>query len=136
MSGEKPNGDSGQRIDRWLWFARVFKSRSLATRAIAQAGVRVTRAGLTQRIEKPAFAVRNRDVVTLKRGDEVRVLEVVGLGWRRGPASEAQTLYRDLSPPGRKAPERLNAPRPPTKPGKKDRRTLDRLRRPSQFDDE
>jgi ribosome-associated heat shock protein Hsp15 len=136
MSGDKPNGETGQRLDRWLWFARVFKSRSLATRAIAGGGIRVTRAGLSQRIEKPAFAVRMRDVVTLKRGDEVCVLEVVALGSRRGPASEAQTLYRDLSPPRSEAEERMKAPRPPTKPGKKDRRALDRLKGPTHFDDE
>jgi ribosome-associated heat shock protein Hsp15 len=135
MSGGKPNGDSGQRVDRWLWFARVFKSRSLATRAIAAAGVRVTRAGRTQRVDKPAFAVRVCDVVTVKRGDEVGVLEVVALGWRRGPASEAQALYRDLSPPRAEAEEGLKAPRPPTKPGKKDRRALDRLRSKTHFDD-
>lgn len=124
MSGEETGGD--QRIDRWLWFARIFKSRSLASRAVAEDGVRVTRGGATQRVEKPAFALRIRDVVTLKRKDDLRVLEVVALGVRRGPASEAMGLYNDLSPPpAAKSPA---SPRPTGRPSKRDRREIARLK--------
>jgi ribosome-associated heat shock protein Hsp15 len=126
MSGEESG--SGQRIDRWLWFARIFKSRSLASRAVAEDGVRVTRAGATQRVEKPAFALRVQDVVTLKRKDEVRVLEVVALGARRGPASEALGLYNDLSPAPAATTKFTASPRPPTRPSKRDRREIGRLK--------
>lgn len=126
MSGEETGG--GQRIDRWLWFARIFKSRSLATRAVTEDGVRVTRDGATQRVEKPAFALRIRDVVTLRRRDDLRVLEVVALGVRRGPASEALGLYNDLSPPRAAATTPPVSPRPSGRPSKRDRREIARLK--------
>lgn len=125
MSGEAAEG--GQRIDRWLWFARIFKSRSLASRAVEEAGIRITRNGSTQRVEKPAFAVRVRDVVTVKRSDEVRILEIIALGVRRGPATEARALYKDLSPPAPTS-NSSSSPRPPSRPSKRDRRELGRLK--------
>lgn len=128
MSDEADGG--GQRIDRWLWFARIYKSRSLAARAV-EAGLRVTRGAATQRVEKPAFAVRVRDVVTLKHSEELRVLEVVALGRRRGPASEAQALYKDLSPAAPAPNWPAVSPRPPSRPNKRDRRALGRLKAPS-----
>jgi ribosome-associated heat shock protein Hsp15 len=80
------------RIDKWLWHARFCKTRSLA-QAKAEAGqIRLN----GNRIEKPSAAVRPGDIMTLTAGREVLVLRVLGLGERRGPASEARTLYELL----------------------------------------
>jgi ribosome-associated heat shock protein Hsp15 len=135
MSTPEP-AENGQRLDRWLWFARIFKSRTLAAREVADKGARITRAGQTMKIEKPAFAVRLHDVVAVRCADELRVLEVLAVGTRRGPASEAQGLYRDMTPPKPAGPDltQTRTPHPDTKPTKRDRRALDRLRGASHFD--
>ncbi|MBM3522003.1 MAG: RNA-binding S4 domain-containing protein [Alphaproteobacteria bacterium] len=80
------------RLDKWLWCARFFKSRSLATRFIEETGVRVS--GAT--VSKPHFGVRPGDVLTFALGKQVRVVRVVGLPQRRGPASEARRQFEDL----------------------------------------
>ncbi|WP_413991756.1 RNA-binding S4 domain-containing protein [Labrys okinawensis] len=82
------------RIDKWLWHARVVKTRSLAARLVADGHVRVNGA----RAEAPAKAVKAGDVLTIALERTVRVYRVKALGERRGPATEAQTLYEDLSP--------------------------------------
>lgn len=83
-----------QRLDKWLWHARVVKTRSIAT-ALVQAGkVRVNR----ERIIKASAMVKLGDVITVVAGGRVRVLRVAGFAERRGPASEAQALYGDLTP--------------------------------------
>jgi ribosome-associated heat shock protein Hsp15 len=125
-------GDS-QRLDRWLWFARFFKSRSLATRLCASRRVRIN--GDT--VNKAHQALRVGDVLTFPKDAHIRVIEVVALGQRRGPAPEARTLYKDLEPP----PERRPGGPPATPPGqrergagrptKAERRALDRLREES-----
>lgn len=107
------------RADKWLWRARFFKTRSLAARA-CEAGLRVNGA----RTEKPAAAVRPGDVLTFAQGPRIRVVEVVSLGERRGPAPEAQALYRDRAPP--EPPKPREGPRPT----KRDRRALDAFREP------
>lgn len=84
-----------QRIDKWLWFARVVKSRTLAAGLVTAGKVRINRA----KIDKPSHALKVGDAVTVAVGRKVRVLRVLAPGVRRGPASEAQTLYEDLSPP-------------------------------------
>lgn len=120
-----------QRLDKWLWYTRVYKSRSLASKAVAEGAARITRGGTTSRINKPSFLVCIGDVVTLSAHKQVRVLEVVSPGKRRGPAIEAVTLYRDLSVPinGSKATsDQLDtSPRPAGRPSKKDRRALQEL---------
>ncbi|HXZ68410.1 MAG TPA: RNA-binding S4 domain-containing protein [Alphaproteobacteria bacterium] len=130
----------GQRIDRWLWFTRLFKSRSLASKAVEAGAVRITRAGQTIRTDKPSYALKAGDVVTLKIRGTVRVLEVVSGGARRGPASEAQTLYKDLALPPSPAlsaqPETAPSPRPPTRPDKRARRALEALKARDQLDEE
>lgn len=88
-----PEGGS-QRLDKWLWYARVLKTRSLAAALVSRGRVRVNR----ERTQKPSHIVRPGDVVTASVGRDVRVLKVVLPGTRRGPASEAQTLYEELSP--------------------------------------
>lgn len=81
------------RLDRWLWFARFFKSRSLAARVCADRRVRVNGAV----VAKPDHRVRTGDVLTFPQGREIRVVRVAGIGSRRGPAVEARTLFDDLS---------------------------------------
>ena len=80
----------GQRLDKWLWQARFFKSRSLAQHAV-NGGLRLN--GI--RVSKPAATVRPGDVLTFVQAGRVRVIEVIAIGERRGPAAEAQSLWRD-----------------------------------------
>jgi ribosome-associated heat shock protein Hsp15 len=96
VTGETP---PRLRIDKWLWHARVVKSRSLAARLVEGGHVRVGGA----RVTDPAKPVKPGDVLTIALQHMVRVVRVVALGERRGPATEAATLYDDLSPapPGR-----------------------------------
>ncbi|MDA0219775.1 MAG: RNA-binding S4 domain-containing protein [Proteobacteria bacterium] len=84
------------RIDKWLWYARFFKSRTLATRLVSEGHVRVNR----ERVTKSHGAVRPGDVLTFPQGREIRVVKVLDCGERRGPATEAQALYEDLEPVG------------------------------------
>jgi len=78
-----------RRLDQWLFFARLFKSRSLAARAVQEGSVRVNR----RVVAKPSHGLVPGDVLTFARGDQVHVVRVVALGTRRGPASEAQGLF-------------------------------------------
>ena len=116
------------RIDKWLWQARFFKTRSLAAKQVTAGHVRLN----GQRALKPAQAVGPEDVLTFPQGQIVRVIRVEKLGDRRGPAPEAQTLYRDLSPPVAKAreavvahPEKARAGRP----NRQERAALARFKR-------
>lgn len=86
---------AGQRLDKWLWHARVAKTRTLAAALVSGGHVRVNR----ERTAKPSHAVRPGDVVTIARGSRILVLRVETLAQRRGPAQEARLLYTDLSPP-------------------------------------
>ena len=110
------------RLDKWLWQARFFKTRTLAAREVAAGHVRVN--GV--RVVKPAQAVGMTDVLTFAQGARVRVVRIAALGTRRGPAPEAQALYDDLSEPEA---EKIvpAAPRYEGKgrPTKRDRRKLD-----------
>ena len=92
---DAPAGATNQRVDRWLWFVRAVKSRTLAAGLVSDGRVRINRA----KAEKPSQTVKPGDVLTLTVGPRLRILKVVGLGQRRGPPAEAQTLYEDLSPP-------------------------------------
>jgi len=84
----------GQRLDKWLWFSRVVKSRTMAAGLVSAGKVRVNRA----RVDKPSHWLRIGDVVTISVARRVRVLKVLLPGLRRGPATEAATLYQDLTP--------------------------------------
>ncbi|KPQ16529.1 MAG: ribosome-associated heat shock protein Hsp15 HslR [Rhodobacteraceae bacterium HLUCCO18] len=114
------------RLDRWLWHARFFKTRSLAARIVSGGGVRVN--GV--RTAKPAAAVGPGDVLTFAQARAIRVVRIAALGTRRGPAAEAQDLYDDLDPPADRADESAGAPRAGSRPTKKARRKLDDLRDP------
>ena len=78
-----------QRLDKWLWCARFMKARADCARLIAEGHVRLNR----QATDKPHARLRPGDVITLPLGDTVRVLRVVSLATRRGPAPEARALY-------------------------------------------
>ena len=82
------------RLDKWLFFARFFKTRSLSSKQIEAGHVRVN----ATKVLKPATSISIGQVLTIVQGRTVRVVEVLALGYRRGPASEAQLLYRDLTP--------------------------------------
>ena len=123
-------GDGRQRIDKWLFFARVVKSRSLAAK-LAQAGrVRIN----GDKTDQSADLVKAGDVLTMTLDRRILVYRVVAPGARRGPAEEARRLYEDLSPqpaPRDASPPTAIAPlRDPGsgRPTKKDRRALDRMK--------
>jgi ribosome-associated heat shock protein Hsp15 len=83
-----------QRIDKWLWHARVVRTRSAAATLAASGHVRLN----SQRIDAASRSVRAGDVVTVALDRTVRILKVVGFAERRGAAEAARTLYEDLSP--------------------------------------
>ena len=114
-----------QRIDKWLWHARVVRTRSAAA-ALADAGlVRIN----GTRVDTSSQPVRPGDVVTVALDRNVRVLKVIGYAERRGSADIARGLFEDMTPPP--AP-----PREPSagarddgsgRPTKRERREIDRL---------
>ena len=81
------------RLDIWLWRARFFRTRALATDHVRGKAVRISRNGQTRRTDKPGTAISVGDVVTFGRGEHIRTVEILALGMRRGPAEEAQALY-------------------------------------------
>ena len=111
------------RLDKWLWHARFFKTRTLAAKVVSSGHVRVN----GHKVSKPSTAVVAATVLTFPQGNQIRVIKIVELGTRRGPASEAQILYEDLSPPEEKIPQE-QTPRGGARPTKKDRRSLDLIR--------
>ncbi|NWG70630.1 MAG: RNA-binding S4 domain-containing protein [Parvularculaceae bacterium] len=87
--------DAAQRIDKWLWCARLVKTRALG-QALAEKGkIRLTRNGAVQRIEKAHFVVRPGDRLSFMIGGRLRVLDVLRCADRRGSASGAGFLYSD-----------------------------------------
>jgi ribosome-associated heat shock protein Hsp15 len=85
---------TSQRLDQWLWFARVTKSRTLAQALIERGKVRVNR----DKAGRPSQLLKAGDVITMSLGPKVRILAVKAFGVRRGPAVEAQALYEELTP--------------------------------------
>lgn len=133
MNAKSPDHLPAQRIDKWLWYARIFKSRSLAAKFVETGKIRVKSGGQRAKLQKAAQPVRVGDILTFPHGNRIRVFEVKAPGKRRGPAIEAQELYNDLSPPmptkdeikiSETAPSR---PRGEGRPTKRDRRALDKL---------
>lgn len=119
--------DQGLRADKWLWYARFFKTRSLAAKVCNAGQVRIG----GNAVSKAHSKVKVGDVLTFTQARHIRVVKVLALATRRGPAPEARALYEDLKPP--EAANRL--PRHPApgrsqgsgRPTKKDRRAVDRL---------
>jgi len=129
---EAPGGSEVQRLDKWLWFARVVKTRTLAAALVTGGKVRLNR----NRVDKPSQLVRVGDVITVAAHSRVRILKVLAPGLRRGSALAAQAIYEDLTPPVAKpvpegGPEAAAPERPAGtgRPTKRDRRALDRLLR-------
>jgi len=114
------------RIDKWLWVARVFKTRSLAATACAGGKVDVNEQSV-----KPARLVRPGDLLHVTIGPSRRVLRIVALSERRGPATDARQLYDDLTPP---PPPRIRSLPQAVRlvgmgrPTKRERRAIARLR--------
>ncbi len=130
----RPAPETSQRLDKWLWFARVAKSRTLAATAVTDGKIKVNRV----RADKPSQTVKIGDVITSRITRTVRVLRVAGVGQRRGPAAEAQELYEDLTPPPQPYGEGRGPGSDPSawgarsagtgRPTKRDRRLIDGLK--------
>jgi ribosome-associated heat shock protein Hsp15 len=92
----KPDPAAAQklRLDKWLWQARFFKSRTIAAEVIAEGHVRVN----GTRVSRPGRDIAEGDTLTFPQGHRIRVIRITALGQRRGPATEAQGLYVDLDP--------------------------------------
>ena len=122
MDGER------QRVDRFLWHARIVRTRTLAARLAASGHVRVN----GKRIDAPGRGLKIGDVLTVAASRDVRVLKVLAFAEHRGGSEMAGQLYEDLSPPLAK-PVRADSPGPRLagsgRPTKRERRALDRLQR-------
>lgn len=109
-----------QRLDKWLWHARFFKTRTLAAKVVTGGHVRVN----ANKVSKASHGIAVGDVLTFPQARSIRVVKIEGFADKRGPAPEAQKLYHDLSqvkdsvPP---APKYEGNGRPT----KRDRRKLD-----------
>lgn len=124
------------RLDKWLWYARFYKSRTLAAKVCQSGRMRVN--GTV--IAKPKQSVSAGDVLTFPKGPYIRVIKIIALGDRRGPAPEAQALYEDLQPPvAKQKQDEINNMDARTaqiakrdkgsgRPTKTERRALDKLR--------
>lgn len=130
-SGNGPGQDPGRiRADKWLWYARFFKSRSIASKLCAGRRLRIN----SIVVAKASVTVKCGDVLTFPQAKQIRIIKIVALGDRRGPAPEAVALYEDVAPP--QAPSQTAttaAPGGPEsgrfgRPTKRDRRITDRLR--------
>lgn len=119
------DGGERLRIDKWLWFARLTKTRTLAQKLVTSGRVRINR----EKHDNAARLVKVGDVLTIALGSGVRVVKISAMASRRGPAAEAQTLYEDLTPvssPTRPVPA---TPSPGKgRPTKRDRRNLEKFR--------
>ncbi len=118
------------RVDKWLWNARFFKTRSLAAKVVSGGHVRLN----SQKIFKPSTLLSPKDILTFSQNTQIRVVKVLFLGCRRGPASEAQTLYQDLSPSTMKE-NRFPKYEGKGRPSKKNRRSIQKLNLKSHLND-
>ena len=120
------------RIDKWLWAARFFKTRSIASAAVEGGHIE-----LNGERAKPAKQVKPGDELRIRMNQATHVLHVRGLSERRGPAAEAKLLYEETEESRRErdrlAEQRRLAPTPTYeeggRPTKRDRRDLSRVRR-------
>jgi ribosome-associated heat shock protein Hsp15 len=83
-----------QRLDKWLWHARVVKARTSAASLVESGHVRIN--GVREK--SPGHAVKPGDVITIALDGGVRLMKVVGFSERRGDATSARVLYEDLNP--------------------------------------
>jgi len=130
-------GMESQRIDKWLWHARIVRTRTLATNLVNSGKVRVDR----RRFSRASQTVRLGHIVTAPQGRQIKSLKIIGFAGRRVPASQVTHLYEDPSPaPGEQksanAKERHIDPHPVPaqreagagRPSKRDRRLIEKLR--------
>jgi ribosome-associated heat shock protein Hsp15 len=122
--------DDRQRIDKWLWHARLVRTRSAAAALAASGHVRLNGA----RIAAPAKPVKAGDVVTIALDARVRILKVTGFALRRGAAEAGRALYEDLAPaepaPAEERAALAGAREPGSgRPTKQDRRAIARFTR-------
>jgi ribosome-associated heat shock protein Hsp15 len=115
-----PRTDARQRIDKWLWFARLVKTRTLGQKLAVSGRIRVNR----EKCDSASHPLKVGDVLTITNDRGIKIVKVLDPGTRRGPAPEAQRLYEDLSPPPEPRP--ANAVRDPGsgRPSKRDQRLL------------
>ena len=127
----QPLPDKGQRLDKWLWVARFYKTRSLAAEAVSGGRVHVD----GQRV-KPSRTVRPGTMVRVRRGELEITVEVQGLATQRRPAEEARLLYaetdasrqlREQRAEERKALAHGRGAQESRRPTKRDRRQIERL---------
>ena len=128
-------GSTSVRLDKWLWYARFFKTRSLATKVILSSKLRIN----GEVTSKPHRQAQIGQVLTFAQGSHIRVIRIDDIGNRRGPAAEAKLLYTDLDPPeARKTDKEVlllnshfeNRLTGSGRPTKKDRRQITRLKGP------
>jgi ribosome-associated heat shock protein Hsp15 len=116
-----------QRIDKWLWHARVVRTRSAAAALVDGGLVRVN----NERVGQPSRLVRPSDVITIALDRSVRILKVMGYAERRGSATDAGDLFEDLTPllePQAKVSPSGGRDDGTGRPTKRERRDIDRLR--------
>lgn len=124
-----PMATDRQRIDKWLFFSRAVKSRSLAAKLVVAGRVRINR----DKAAQASDLVKLGDVLTITLERRIFIWKVLDAGSRRGPAVEARTLYEDMSPPaaptGEAPPDAIPGLREAGsgRPTKKERRETDRL---------
>lgn len=88
------NETSSVRLDIWLWRARFFKTRALSAKMCESGHLRLERFGTVSRVEKASQAIKPGDRLIFALGTRLIDLDILDLGERRGPAPEAQSLYR------------------------------------------
>jgi ribosome-associated heat shock protein Hsp15 len=120
-----------ERLDKFLFFSRAVKSRTLAQKIIETGAIRVN----SERVTAPDRKVGAGDVLTMQLHGRIAVWRIIDAGTRRGPASEAQSLYEDISPPVPPKADRpgfeaalVHRPQGTGRPTKKQRRDTERLR--------
>ncbi|MTI16865.1 RNA-binding S4 domain-containing protein [Rhodobacteraceae bacterium RKSG542] len=123
---------ASQRIDKWLWYARITKSRTLAQKLAVSGHIRVNK----EKVSASKHPIKVDDVLTIVLPRRLLVLKVQDLGTRRGPAPEAQGLYEDISPPPPPKEEAKQAERErgAGRPTKRERRQIVEFKRVKEID--
>jgi ribosome-associated heat shock protein Hsp15 len=120
-------GDNATRLDKWLWHARIVKTRSLAQKLVTSGDVRVNR----EKITAPSRPVRVGDTLTISLAKDVLVFRIAAIASRRGPFAEAHLLYVDMRKPDPEAKKQdieTAENGNPGRPDKRQRRALAALR--------
>jgi ribosome-associated heat shock protein Hsp15 len=123
--------DATMRIDKWLWAARFFKTRGAAHLMVSSGRLKLDGDAMS----KPHRNIRAGNVLTFPMGDKQRMIKVLKMAEKRGPAPEAALLYEDLAPPEPKTRASQGRPKPfefrdpgSGRPTKRERRKMDQLK--------